>query len=165
MQYRRIAQLRSADDLRSQLQTLGVDLPFDDQLLSSAESPLAQPIMVHGLTIGNRFAVLPMEGWDGTLDGHPTDRIRRRWSRFGQSGAKLIWGGEAVAVRHDGRASPNQLVINEQTVGEIADLRESLVAAHRERFGAAEDLIIGLQLTHSGRFARPNEKTRLESKI
>ena len=165
MQYRRIAQLRSADDLRNYLLNLGATLPFDEQVMSGAESSLTQPITVHGMTIGNRFAVLPMEGWDGTFDGHPTDPIRRRWSRFGQSGAKLIWGGEAVAVRHDGRASPNQLVINEQTVGEIAGLREILVATHREGFGNTADLMIGLQLTHSGRFARPNDKKRLESMI
>src|SRR4029453_10120707 len=37
-------------------------------------------------------------------------------------------------------------------------LREELVAAHRERFGANadSDLYVGLQLTHSGRYARPD---------
>ena len=63
-------------------------------------------------TVGNRFTALPMEGWDGTTDGGPTDLVRRRWRRFGRSGAKLIWGGEAVAVEPDGRANPNQLVIS-----------------------------------------------------
>jgi 2,4-dienoyl-CoA reductase-like NADH-dependent reductase (Old Yellow Enzyme family) len=46
-------------------------------------------------------------------------------------------------------------------------LRELLLAAHRDP--AAEndegDLLIGLQLTHSGRFCRPNEKTRMEPVI
>src|SRR5215831_19308509 len=132
MPYRRIAQLRSAEDFRNYLGSLGLDLPFDEQVESGTGSPLAQPITVHGLTIGNRFAVLPMEGWDGTHDGHPTDLVRRRWQRFGQSGAKLIWGGEAVAVRHDGRANPRQLVINAHSIGEITGLREGLIAAHRE---------------------------------
>jgi 2,4-dienoyl-CoA reductase-like NADH-dependent reductase (Old Yellow Enzyme family) len=107
------------------------------------------------MTAGNRWCILPMEGWDGTLDGRPTDLTCRRWTRFGQSGAKLIWGGEAVAVRHDGRANPNQLVISDRTVGDLAALRETLVAAHRERFGSDDDLLVGLQLTHSGRYARP----------
>jgi NADPH2 dehydrogenase len=99
-----------------------------------------------------------MEGWDGTRDGAPSDLTRRRWRSFGTSGAKLIWGGEAVAVRHDGRANPHQLMLSPRTVGAIAALRESLVAAHRERFGsnADGDLYIGLQLTHSGRYARPD---------
>ncbi len=57
------------------------------------------------------------------LDGRPTELTRRRWQRFGLSGAKLIWGGEAVAVRHDGRANPNQLMLNETTVGDLAELR------------------------------------------
>ena len=99
-----------------------------------------------------------MEGWDGTREGAPSDLTRRRWRNFGTSGAKLIWGGEAVAVRHDGRANPHQLMMSPRTVGAIAALRESLVAAHRERFGsnADGDLYIGLQLTHSGRYARPD---------
>ncbi len=63
------------------------------------------------MRIGNRLAVNPMEGWDGELDGRPSENTVRRWRRFGVSGAKLIWGGEAVAVRPDGRANPNQLVM------------------------------------------------------
>ncbi len=99
-----------------------------------------------------------MEGWDGDRDGKPTDLTVRRWRHFGSSGAKLIWGGEAVAVRHDGRANPNQLLLTDDTLKSIEALRESLVSAHRDRFGtnADDDLFVGLQLTHSGRFARPD---------
>ena len=43
----------------------------------------------------------------------PSDKTLRRWHRFGRSGAKLIWGGEAFAVRADGRANPNQLFLDE----------------------------------------------------
>ncbi len=86
-----------------------------------------------------------MEGWDGTTDGRPTDLVRRRWARFGSSGCGLVWG-EATAVRPDGRANPNQLVIDETTVDDIAALRSLL----------APDQVAGLQLTHSGRYARPD---------
>ena len=55
-----------------------------------------------------------MEGWDGEPDGKPSDLTRRRWRHFGKSGAKLIWGGEAVAVVHEGRANPNQVWMNER---------------------------------------------------
>ena len=126
-------------------------IPFDGRA-----SPLAAPISTTaGMAAGNRWCILPMEGWDGTTDGHPSDLTRRRWTRFGQSGAKMIWGGEAVAVRHDGRANPNQLVINADTLSDLADLRQRLIEAHREQFGRTDDLLIGLQLTHSGRYARP----------
>jgi 2,4-dienoyl-CoA reductase-like NADH-dependent reductase (Old Yellow Enzyme family) len=70
-----------------------------------------------------------------------------------------------VAVRHDGRANPNQLMLTEQTLPDLKRLRETLVEAHVERHGSAEGLLVGVQLTHSGRFARPNSKTKLEPVI
>jgi 2,4-dienoyl-CoA reductase-like NADH-dependent reductase (Old Yellow Enzyme family) len=107
-------------------------------------------------TVGNRFAVLPMEGWDGEADGAPSELVRRRWRRFGESGAKLVWGGEAAAVRPDGRANPRQLVIDDSTVAAIAALRAELVAAHVAAHGSDDGLVVGLQLTHSGRWCRPH---------
>ncbi|HQY91116.1 NADH:flavin oxidoreductase [Caldilinea sp.] len=163
--YQRVAQLRSANDFLSYLQTLGITLPFDAEVSSGLDAPLAQPLQVDGRTIGNRLSVLPMEGWDGTPDGRPTVLTARRWQRFGASGAKLIWGGEAVAVRHDGRANPNQLQINTETWPELARLREGLVAEHAVRYTRTDDLLVGLQLTHSGRFARPDADNRLKPAI
>jgi len=156
--YPRVASLKTAEAFRRHLEQSGIPLAFDDALAAPAASPLAQPIEVDGVRVGNRFCILPMEGWDGTRDGEPTDLTRRRWRNFGTSGAKLMWGGEAVAVRHDGRANPHQLMMSSRTVGAIAALREELVTAHRERFGANadSDLYVGLQLTHSGRYARPD---------
>ena len=104
--------------------------------------------------MANRFAILPMEGWDATEDGRPTDLVHRRWRRFGASGAALIWGGEAVAVDPAGRANPHQLSIGEHSLADLTALRETLVAAHR-RPGRSGEPVIGLQLTHSGRWSRP----------
>jgi NADPH2 dehydrogenase len=160
----RLASFKTPDAFRSYLTRCGIPLHFDDQLVPPAESPLAHPLQADGVRVGNRFCILPMEGWDGTAEGEPTDLTRRRWRRFGISGAKLIWGGEAVAVRPEGRANPNQLLLVDRTQKAIADLRAVLVSAHRERFGSAADadLFVGLQLTHSGRFARPHAKDRAE---
>lgn len=160
--FKSIAQLRTAESFQAYLAEQEINLAFDPEMQTGSSAPLAQSHTTTDLTIGNRFCVLPMEGWDGTPDGRPSDLTRRRWQRFGESGAKLIWGGEAVAVRHDGRANPNQLMINEKTLSDIAALREALIEAHEARFGDSEDLLIGLQLTHSGRFARPNPKAQLE---
>ncbi len=158
LSYPRIASLKTAAALRAHLQHSGIPLAFDDDLAAAPASPLAQSIEVDGVRVGNRFCILPMEGWDGTREGTPSDLTRRRWRNFGISGAKLIWGGEAVAVRRDGRANPHQLMMSADTAGAIAALREELVDAHRERFGsnADSDLYVGLQLTHSGRYARPD---------
>jgi 2,4-dienoyl-CoA reductase-like NADH-dependent reductase (Old Yellow Enzyme family) len=155
MTFRRMRSFRAAEEVRRHAAELGFDLPVDDEVHAGPESPLGQPYRWRGGTVGNRFAILPMEGWDGTADGRPTELTRRRWQRFGQSGAKLIWGGEAVAVRPDGRANPHQLLIAEHTTGDLAELREQLVATHREKFSRVDDLYVGLQLTHSGRFSRP----------
>ena len=158
----RVARLRSIDQFRAHLQRIGADLPLDDTLLPAPASPLARPLHTDLGPVGNRWCILPMEGWDGELDGRPSALTTRRWQRFGLSGAKLIWGGEAVAVRHDGRANPNQLLLNEATLPAIAGLRQTLVDAHQQRFGNTADLSIGLQLTHSGRFCRPDPGTPLQ---
>lgn len=164
MSFSRIATLKTAAEFQAYLRTIDMPIPFDEALENGPESPLGRPLGRRSGTIGNRFCILPMEGWDGTVDGGPTDLVRRRWQNFGLSGAKLIWGGEAVAVRHDGRANPHQLVISDATVGDLAALRELLVETHLRQFGRTDDLLVGLQLTHSGRFARPHGK-QLEPRV
>jgi NADPH2 dehydrogenase len=146
--------LRTLEAFRAHLQSLGVSMGVDDEV--RPDGPLSRPHRLRdGRLIGNRFCIHPMEGWDGTPDGRPSDLTRRRWVRFGESGAKLIWGGEAVAVREDGRANPNQLRIGPDTVEDLSALRQGLVSAHQARFGRTDDLCVGLQLTHSGRWSRP----------
>jgi len=164
--YPKIAQLKSPGVLRERLAELGVELPVDEQTLTAAEeSPLAAPLQVGGFAVGNRWCIHPMEGWDAQRDGAPSEHTLRRWRNFGRSGAKLIWGGEAAAVQPDGRANPNQtLAVPENRAG-LAALLSELLAAHRDEFGTTDDLLVGLQLTHSGRFCRPNEKHRAEPRI
>ncbi len=157
--------LRNVESFRAHLAGLHINLPCDDELNSGASSALAQPIDKNGIRLGNRFAIQPMEGWDGTADGRPTELTFRRWKHFGASGAKLIWGGEAVAVRHEGRANPNQLAINKHSKEDLSALRETLVTQHHTAAGSATDLLVGLQLTHSGRYSRPNAHSRPEPKI
>jgi len=164
----RIPSLKTVGEFRAHIASLGIELPCDETILTGSASPLTQPVrgvVINGKTIGNRWAIQPMEGWDGTTTGGATDDVRRRWRRFGESGAKLICGGEAMAVRPDGRANPNQLIIVEQNKKDLAEIREILVQAHRERFGSTDDLVIGFQLTHSGRFCRPNDKQRMEPRV
>jgi 2,4-dienoyl-CoA reductase-like NADH-dependent reductase (Old Yellow Enzyme family) len=163
----RVPSLKSPEAFRQHLAGLGLELPCDDALLAGVASPLTQPVRteVNGRIPGNRWAIHPMEGWDATTDGKPTAEVHRRWQRFGESGAKLIWGGEAMAVRPDGRANPNQLILSSDNREAIAELRRGLVAAHQAAFGTTDDLVVGFQLTHSGRFCRPNDKKRLEPRI
>src|SRR5688500_11764792 len=97
----RIPTLKTVEDFRKHIAFLGIELPCDDAIVTGAASPLAQPVAgapINGKIIGNRWAIQPMEGWDGTTSGGITDDMLRRWRRFGESGAKLIYGGEAMAV-------------------------------------------------------------------
>lgn len=168
MAFPRIGAHKTVNDFQEHLTALRLELPCDDIPLSAVEgSPLAEPIAIADVSVGNRWCVHPMEGWDGTKDGRPTEHTLRRWRHFGESGCKLIWGGEAVAVEHAGRANPNQLYYREENEAAFRELLEILESAHRERFGAnaTDDLLVGLQLTHSGRFSRPNVKDRLEPQI
>lgn len=146
--YTQVKKLGSPAALRDHLASLDLELPVDEHV--EPDGPLARATSFTDASAGefeiaNRFAVLPMEGWDGTADGRPSDLVRRRWSRFGSSGCGLVWG-EATAVVHEGRANPNQLVLDERTVDDIAGLRRLL----------ADDQVTGLQLTHSGRWSRPD---------
>ncbi|MCG8584219.1 MAG: NADH:flavin oxidoreductase, partial [Pirellulales bacterium] len=114
--------------------------------------------------VGNRWCIHPMEGWDANRDGSPSEHTLRRWRHFGISGVKLIWGGEAAAVQPDGRANPNQTLAVPDNKAGLAELLQALEDAHRDTFGSVDDLLVGLQLTHSGRFCRPNTK-QLEPRI
>jgi hypothetical protein len=92
----RIPSLKTVDDFRAHLRSLELELPCDDTLVQGAESLLTQPlprVVINGKTIGNRWAIHPMEGWDATPAGGVTEVVRGRWQGVGDSGAKLIYGG------------------------------------------------------------------------
>ncbi|HJT31188.1 MAG TPA: NADH:flavin oxidoreductase [Pirellulales bacterium] len=163
--YPKIAQFKSVAALRARLAELALDLPLDEQILTAVEgSPLAEPAVIGGVRVGNRWCIQPMEGWDANRDGSPSPHTLRRWRHFGISGAKLIWGGEAAAVELAGRANPRQTLATPENRAGLAALLSELQRAHRERFETTDDLLVGLQLTHSGRFCRPND-VRLEPRI
>src|SRR5690348_3490555 len=110
VQITRIPTLKTIQAFRDHVAKLDIDLHAEDEVTKGATSPLAQPLRWSDRVIGNRWTIHPMEGWDGTTTGGVTEPMMRRWQRFGESGAKLIWGGEAMAVCEDGRANPNQLI-------------------------------------------------------
>src|SRR6185437_2819263 len=56
-------------------------------------------------------------------------------------------------VREDGRANPRQLWITRKNADEFARILEHARHAHAESFGSADDLLMPMQLTHSGRFS------------
>jgi NADPH2 dehydrogenase len=138
---------KSSQALLADALRLGLDIQLSDEL-----SCLFQPVTVAGRVVGNRLAIQPMEGCDAELDGSPGELTFRRFHRFGAGGAKLIWG-EACAVVPEGRANPRQLVINPANAPALARLVRETRRAHVESNGHDDDLLVGLQLTHSGRYS------------
>ncbi len=138
---------RSLGDLRDDIARRGHAIALDGDA-----STLAAPLRIGPLLLANRLAVHPMEGCDGNLDGTPGELTFRRWRRFAEGGAALLWG-EATAVSSDARANPRQLLISRETLPELRRLLDETRAARRARFGGVDGFVVGLQLTHSGRWS------------
>ncbi len=118
------------------------------------KAALSRKVQVGKFTVGNSMAIHPMEGCDGTLDGHPDELTYRRYERFGHGGAKLVWF-EATAVCDEGRANTRQLWLYEKTLPSIAKLLQIARDVHKREWGTTDDLLEPLQLTHSGRYSVP----------
>ena len=138
---------RSLDDLRADVAARSLDITVAGDVAS-----LAAPLRIGPLDASNRLAVHPMEGCDGNLDGTPGELTFRRWRRFAEGGAALLWG-EATAIVPEGRANPRQLLISERTAPQLKRLLDDTRAARRARFGTDAGFIVGMQLTHSGRWS------------
>jgi NADPH2 dehydrogenase len=143
----RFFKFHSLAELDAECRRLGTDVRFSEDL-----APLFRAVRVGPLRAGNALCVQPMEGCDGTPDGRPDELTYRRYHRFGAGGAKLIWG-EATAVLEEGRANSRQLFLTEETAPDFERMLRGCRQAHREAFGADDDLVVGLQLTHSGRYS------------
>ncbi|MEO8028984.1 MAG: NADH:flavin oxidoreductase [Bryobacteraceae bacterium] len=146
---------KSLEDLSHDAGSIGASQVQFDSDPAAVTRVLSQPVDVAGFRVGNSMAIHPMEGCDGRLDGAPDELTWRRYERFGRGGAKLIWF-EATAVREDGRANSRQLWLHSKTQSEFARLLDATRRAHREEWTRDDDLLIPMQLTHSGRYSFPN---------
>ena len=114
---------------------------------------LEKSLEIYGKKINNRIVFHPMEGCDGKRNGAVDELTRRRYLRFARSGAGIIWF-EATAVCAEGRANPRQLYLNEETKESYASLLLEMREVAKKECGFAPLIIV--QLTHSGRFSKPN---------
>jgi 2,4-dienoyl-CoA reductase-like NADH-dependent reductase (Old Yellow Enzyme family) len=138
---------KTLESLTAEAARLGTALPLSEKF-----DVLFQPVTIGTKRCGNRLAIQPMEGCDGTADGRPDELTFRRYVRFGGGGAKLIWG-EATAISDEGRANPRQLWLHDGSSAAIEDMIARCRKSHRDACGSDGDLIVGLQLTHSGRYS------------
>ncbi len=140
---------RSPETLLRKAKDLGLDIPYEEDL-----TPLFEPLAIGNRKIPNRLAVLPMEGADASPAGAPSEWTTRRYARYAAGGAGIVWF-EATAVRTDGRSNPHQLMLTEETEDAFKTLVEETRAAAEHSRGSGHRPLLILQLTHSGRFAKP----------
>lgn len=145
---------RTLEDLQAEVGRLGLEIAFQQDL-----SPLHREVEVYGHTLPNALGIHPMEGCDGTADGKPDELTFRRYERFARGGAGLLWF-EATAVAWAGRANPRQLWASPENVSELARLRETALRAAKEVHGPGHEPLCVLQLTHSGRYSKPDGTPR-----
>ena len=158
--FRKPASFKSVGEFQDYLREHSIDIPM---AAPESREALARPIAVMGRDLPNRWAILPMEGWDCTPRGTPSELTARRWTNFALSGAALVAGTEAGAVVHEGRSSPRQLLLSRDNLPAIREAVAAMRKAHAAAFGGNADFLVGIQLTHSGRFAHPNDAARRES--
>ncbi|MBR3928746.1 MAG: flavin oxidoreductase/NADH oxidase [Clostridia bacterium] len=123
-------------------------LPFSENTAA-----LFSPLSIGKHTSHNRIALQPMEGTDGLVNGSPGELTRRRYLRFAEGGAGLIWF-EAVASAPEVRASAHQLWLTDKNVDEFKRLVDSIKEAGLKKNGYAPVII--MQATNSGRYSKPN---------
>ena len=135
------------NELEKQCAEAGVSLPVCDDT-----SVLATSVKILNKTVNNRLVYQAMEGCDGTREGVPDELTVRRYMRFAEGGAGIIWF-EATAVMENGRANPRQMYINEKNLDAfkktVKDIKERCL-----KVNGYEPLVI-CQLTHSGRYSKP----------
>jgi len=134
----------SLKELKADLKELDFELP-----LSENTKILNEELKINNRLIPNRIAIHPMEGADAEADGTPSELTKRRYKRFANGGAGLIWL-EAIAVDKAGRANESQLYLKQENLAQFKDLIK-LIKNESE-----VDPYTVAQLTHSGRFGENN---------
>ncbi|MFA5816723.1 MAG: FAD-binding protein [Bacteroidales bacterium] len=140
---------KSASELITKAKELGIDLPWSDSI-----EALLQPAVIQGIQVPNRLTVQPMEGFDSDENGMPGELAFRRYGRYAAGGSGMIWF-EACSVVPDGRSNPHQMMITKDTVQQFRKLTDHIRKIAEETYGKKHRPFLVLQLTHSGRYAKP----------
>lgn len=142
------------DQLLDTAARLNLSLPFEEDM-----TVLFEPVDIGGKRLFNRFTVLPMEGFDADVDGSPGELTLRRYLRYAGGGSALIWF-EATSILQEGRSNPHQLLLNKKTLDGFKRLVETTRREALRVLGSGQNLFLVLQLTHSGRYSKPDGRQR-----
>ena len=143
---------KSLPELKAHCEENGYSIGFSENT-----EVFAQKIKINETEMANRLAILPMEGNDADADGSPSSLTRRRYLRYAESGAALIWF-EAVAVAWEGRASAHQQYLTTGNLEMFRQLVRQIKEEGLHKNGFVPCVIV--QLTHSGRYSKPDGSPR-----
>jgi 2,4-dienoyl-CoA reductase-like NADH-dependent reductase (Old Yellow Enzyme family) len=140
-------------ELKQKIEQLKLKIPIRQNV-----DVLKEKIRIGNRIIPNRLAIQPMEGFDSNKDGTPSQLTYRRYKRYAEGGASMIWF-EATAISEDCRSNPHQLVISEKNLINfkkfISSIRETCNQTLRSLRYKNQCVLI-LQLNHSGRYTKRN---------
>ena len=139
----------SIKELEKAIDEMNLDIPFSKDF-----KVLSEDIDINGKKINNRLAIHPMEGCDSTKDGSPSELTERRYMRYIQGLAGLIWF-EATAISEKARANNQQLFLNEDNLDNFARLIDNLKKESLK--DSKQHPYLVLQLAHAGRFGENKE--------
>ena len=146
---------KTLKELRDKINELNLEIPISNDI-----KVLRQPVKFNKTFIPNRLSIQPMEGFDAKSDGAPGNLTIRRYNRYAQSGAGLIWF-ESTTILENCRTNPHQLVLSEHSAKEF----QELVTFTREKcnstlkaLGFKDECVLILQLNHAGRYCKREGK-------
>ena len=139
----------SLEELQREVRQDNIKLDFSENV-----DVLSRNLIINNHRIPNRLAIQPMEGCDSDEQGIPGELTFRRYKRFAQGGAGLIWF-EATSVLPEARSNPHQLLLNESTEPAFAELLRMTKDKAMQEYGVHHEPFCVLQLNHSGRFGKP----------
>ena len=146
---------KNLSELKAKFNELHLELPISEKL-----DVLKQNIRIDNIVIPNRLAIQPMEGFDAKLDGSPGELTFRRYLRYANGGAGLIWF-EATAISEKCRSNPNQLMLSEKNINDFKAFVQkirTICNKNLNSLGFKDECIFILQLNHSGRYSSLNGK-------
>ena len=142
---------KSLKILREKFEVLNLDIPVSEEI-----GILRKNIKIQNITIPNRLSIQPMEGFDANEDGSPGELTYRRYLRYADGGAGLIWV-EATSITDNCRSNPHQLMLTEQNLNNFKEFVSMIRARCNETLkslGFEDKCVLIIQLNHSGRYTK-----------
>ena len=92
--------IKDLEQLKKVTNEFNIDYPVSEDV-----SILAEPVkLASGKVIPNSMGIHPLEGFDGTEEGAPSEYVFRRYERYARGGAGLIWY-ESISICEEGRCN------------------------------------------------------------